>query len=239
MESGQMSKRWDEFVYWCSRYYEDRDAFDRQERNLTLRVAEKAVEAREAVLSGSDEWAELVRKPLGSHLCHHFPKMEFDRWLEANPDRLRSALNLLWEPKSGPGERIDHFLEFLPPDVQRAKLSEPAVVLHTAMGVEQFPTYRPTKMQSAFCMTGYPDFKEAEVRSRGERYEHVLTFFDRLIEESALRGLRVRDRLDAQGLTWAVTYWRPPEHWKEADRARILEFRGDRPPESAIRDTSA
>lgn len=222
-----MSKRWDEFIYWCSRYYEDQEAFDRQERKHTLRVAAQAIAARDSVFSGSDDWMSLVRKPLSSHLCHHYPKMEFDRWLASDPHGLQSALMLLWRFDITPGDRIDRFLEVSPIDLQRNQFAEPAVVLHTAMGVEHFPTYRATRIQRAFLMTGFPDFKESGIELRGERYEHVLEFFDRVIKEASDRGIQLRDRLDSQGLTWGVTYWQPPEHWDEGDRKRILEFRGD------------
>ncbi|CAN5621850.1 hypothetical protein BH23CHL4_BH23CHL4_26090 [soil metagenome] len=141
-----MSKRWDEFIYWCSRYYEDQEAFDRQERKHTLRVAAQAIAARDSVFSGSDDWMSLVRKPLSSHLCHHYPKMEFDRWLASDPYGLQSALMLLWRFDITPGDRIERFLEVSPIDLQRNQFAEPAVVLHTAMGVEHFPTYRATRI---------------------------------------------------------------------------------------------
>ena len=44
------------------------------------------------------------------------------------------------------------------------------------------------------------------------------------IKESALRGLRVRDRLEAQALTWCVTHYKPLEHWPQEVREKFITY---------------
>ncbi|MGD9713827.1 MAG: hypothetical protein AB7V46_17460, partial [Thermomicrobiales bacterium] len=131
----------------------------------------------------------------------------------------------LWNPLLFPSERIDGFLENIPSALKRSALAEPALVLHSAMGIEQYPSYRVGKINEAFQLTGYPSFADAEIKADyGLRYAHVLGFFDRILSEASLRRFQLRDRLDAQSVTWSVTYWPPLDGWTDDEKAAFLAY---------------
>jgi hypothetical protein len=71
------------------------------------------------------------------------------------------------------------------------------------------------------------------------RYSRFLSILDELLLRLIARGVRVRDRLDAQGLLWWVTSAGPPEQWDPAERDAFLAYqRGNSlpppPPESLL-----
>ena len=64
----------------------------------------------------------------------------------------------------------------------------------------------------------------------GTLYDAALGFWDRLIEEAAKRGLELRDRLDAQSVTWCVTKCDPKPDWPEEQQQAFLAYRNGEPP---------
>lgn len=65
------------------------------------------------------------------------------------------------------------------------------------------------------------------------RYSRFLAILDELLLSLIARGVRVRDRLDAQSLLWWVTSAEPPVQWEKAERDAFLAYqRGISPPPS-------
>jgi len=54
---------------------------------------------------------------------------------------------------------------------------------------------------------------------------------DRIIDETAHRGLELRDRLDAQSMLWTITSWHPAENWSDEEREAFHAYRGGAPPD--------
>jgi len=85
----------------------------------------------------------------------------------------------------------------------------------------RYPPYRPTPLQLAYKLTDFGPSETDEVA----RYRQALAFFDAVLEHGATKGLQLRDRLDAQSVTWSVTSTDIPVNWPEEDRAAIAAYR--------------
>nr|MDA8359439.1 AAA family ATPase [Actinomycetota bacterium] len=87
----------------------------------------------------------------------------------------------------------------------------------------QYPPVAATPLARACKLTGYP--APSAGADQGRRYRHALAFFDRLKQEAESRGLKLRDRLDAQSVMWAVTENDPPTPFTDDERAAFLAWR--------------
>ena len=68
----------------------------------------------------------------------------------------------------------------------------------------------------------------------GERYATLLSLCDGLRERWSDEEPRLRDRLDAQGLGWAVLKWAPPDTWPPMKRAELQHWREGRTDEVRV-----
>lgn len=198
------SDKWGKFIGWARRFYELGD-FDEQERDYKLKIAETLREVRDTLLRG-ESWLPLLRKAFAppNNITSWRTHGAFLTWTDAQPDLPAKALQALWSAESSAPERIRAFLARVPLDEvpgpgSRLNL---AAFLHAAVSAKNFPVYKETAFLRGFDLTGYPrppkDADEARV------YEHALGFLDLLSEEASNRGLKLRDRLDAQGVLWSV-----------------------------------
>ena len=220
--------RWQEFVDWAQRIYQDPD-FDAAERDYKLEAAAAFRPAVEAVREGHDGFLELVKRGFRSRHNNLTPWQAHDRflkWAADNPEAAQSALEALWAPGDPDSARLRTFLEFVP----RSALSGPGArlavgtLLLSALDPHTFPVYRQAPFRRAYELTGFtqdPDGDETTI------YLHALDFLDTFIDEAAIRGLELRDRLDAQGLVWAATKNDPPSRWPHDEQLRFRRWRGD------------
>ncbi len=56
------------------------------------------------------------------------------------------------------------------------------------------------------------------------RFSAFLDLLDELRIRLLLRGVDLRDRLDAQGIAWWITSGEPPESWPESEREAFLAY---------------
>jgi len=98
-----------------------------------------------------------------------------------------------------------------------------------AMDPYVFPMYRATPVERAMDLTGYPEPKEAGIKSGelGKRYDHFLRFLDIMLKRASDSGIHFRDRLDAQSAAWLVTQWEPVPSWSEPDKQAFLSYQGN------------
>jgi len=75
---------------------------------------------------------------------------------------------------------------------------------------------------------------EAAGTTPGERYATLLSLCDGLRERWTDEEPRLRDRLDAQGLGWAVLKWAPPDTWPPMKRAELQHWREGRTDEVRV-----
>ena len=176
-----------------------------EEIDYKLAIGEKLAEAREAVLGNAGDWADLAKRGIGGNLVFSIAQVKFRGWIDESPANALVALHALWTRDDlDLTERISQFCRLFPRSAASGPGTRMAVIAVLLMGLdaEQFPPFRVGVFDPAYQLTGYngpePDWDEAAI------YGHALGFLDRFIEEAAARGLKLRHRLDAQSVVWAV-----------------------------------
>ena len=216
---------WDEYVEQAKAFIDTRK-LDSHEVDYKVEIGQRLAEARKAVLAGSNEWSQLVKNGIANSLNNivHFTQISnFCRWVDSSPDVVQEALRALWtENISLVTERIRRFSSLLPQSVVRGSAqyglgTRTTLISYLVMGlgVERYPPFRITAFKDAYQRTEYPQsesgayeaafyFPETGILDEAALYDHALGFLDRFIEESAQRGLKLRHRLDAQSVLWAI-----------------------------------
>ena len=199
--------RWDQFIHWARRFVQHRD-FEKEERNYKLAIAERLQEARKAVEAGSDDWYARLKRAFTfrSNLVHHVTFSRFLQWCIDHELEARGALLELWSGEDDIEEAVRGFLQHrLPADVVTGKGTRTNLAAFLVMVVDPHhcPPYRVSPYTKAYNLTGYPlpdDGSDAAAT-----YGHALGFLDAVVDEALKRGLKLRDRLDAQCASWSVT----------------------------------
>lgn len=221
--------RWTPLLAWAKRFFDSED-FDAHERDYKLELVGKIQKAREALLVGGP-WLPLLREAFvnsKNNLTSWRTHTIFLEWVEQHPEDAAAALRILWSESATVTDRIRGFLNLVPEDALRgpsARLTL-ASYLHMAHDPTTYPHYKRRQVRKGCELTGYPPApREAD---EAQLYEHALGFLDRLSEEAASRGIDLRDRLDAQGVLWAVV--NPPpvsERFSAKDRNALLRYLGE------------
>ena len=211
---------WDEYVRRAKEYLES-GRLEEEEIDYKVETGRKLVEARDAVLAGTDGWGSLVWNGIkDSNLTPQFQKYRFVTWLNERPDDALSALQAIWtRGELSVADRIRAFSDLLPASGTSREGHPMGIggmgtrmnvisVLLMGLDAEQYPPFKITVFNEAYDITGYgrPEHDTGEAAL----YEHALGFLDRFIEEAAQRGLPLRHRLDAQSVAWAIQDITPP-----------------------------
>lgn len=225
------SERWDDFVRWAARIYRW-DSIDREERQYKLDIADRLREVRANLSADPERWQGLLKAAFGgkNNLVSYYAHLPFQEWCHAEPERAVRALNALWEPSRTALDSLYAFNEIVPKDLLRGPASQLnlASCLHMAKSPERYPVYQRTPLEKAEKLLGHAP--SAHARDVPHRYQAALGLFDRTTAECALRGLELRDRLDAQSLLWSVTTWRvnqlPVSAWPMDEQTSLNRYRG-------------
>ena len=207
--------RWDAFVGWAKRFYQW-ELFDEYEREYKLEVGESLTAVKEAFLGQSPDWADgLKRALLNTKASNLLDWRSADDFLKSDQPGPEEALHRIWGMGGATSleERVRRFDEVAPFTAGGRRTSLISFFL-MANDATKYPMYRWKPLQKAYQLTGYPS-EPNNSRDGWERYEHMLGFFDELRKEATLRGLDVRDQLDAQGLVWCITQYEPLDEWPQ------------------------
>lgn len=210
-ESALDSEGWDEFVRHANELISSGN-LAKWEIEYKLEIGCKVAAAREAVLSGTDNWAESLKKALLAQQPVDRRVLEdFNKWCLEFPVKASEALKALWSGSDSPdsvGERIRAFSCLLPQNVvagqwRRGTRTTVASALLMGLDIEKYPPFMITKFEEAYKTSGYkdPNGKDDEAIL----YQHALGFLDRLILEARMHGVQLRHRLDAQSVVWQIT----------------------------------
>ena len=60
-----------------------------------------------------------------------------------------------------------------------------------------------------------------------------MDFLDQVLAQCGLRGVDLRDPLDAQSIVWWITKNDPPEHWEQSTKEEFLRYRRDLLPDGS------
>jgi 5-methylcytosine-specific restriction enzyme B len=217
------ASRWGQFVGWARRFYE-RPQFDASERGWKLELAEGLAAA--AHLSDVDMLESVGRAARSGGLVDYRVAGRFGEWSkEHQADAVRVIRNV-WADRDN--RSYYESFEAAVSEGMTEQSGAVASLLSLVLLDEQHPPFRAEFLAEAASLVGasLPDHGS----SATERYLAALEFFDTFIAEGEARGLQLRDRLDAQGVIYAVTRDDPPEEWSAADREAFLRWRGSAPP---------
>ena len=208
---------WGEYIE-CVRRYVATGRIDKDELNYKREVARELAGVREAVLSGSVDWLDLLKRVTPryvSNLCGRWGRDGLLKWFDADPDGASGALVELWTPyeqSSGQPsptadviERLRAFAGRLPQDVISGAGTRMRPISFLLMGLdaERYPPFMTTTFNDTYELTKYQgpptDADEAAL------YEHALGFLDRLIKVEDKRDTP-RTRLEAQSVVFGMWY---------------------------------
>ncbi len=221
--------RWDRFLYWAGRFLVG-ERFEADERTYKIEVFERLADAKRAFEAEDPGWIDLLNYAITAkpnNLTNWRATHPLVAWFRENPDSARLAFRFLWDADAPVAHRFDQFTDVVKGPALRVPISELSF-FHTVMDHTAYPVYRPVAVERAMDLTGYPEPKEAGIKSGelGRRYEHYLRFLDIMIKRGSEAGIGFRDRLDAQGASWTVTQWHPERSWSEADKVAFLAYQG-------------
>jgi hypothetical protein len=220
---------WDTFLYWGGRFRPE-PQFDEWERDYKLAIASRLSEARDALASGSSDWLNALKVAFtrSNNLTTWRVHGPFLTWCEQHATEASSLLGDLWQPGGDPLDRFDAFLEHLPSAAvsgpgTRTNIASFLLMVH---GIEDYPPYRSEALRRAWIITGFGE--PAAYTDPGALYRHALRFFDDVRQRAESRGLPLRDRLDAQSVSWTVTGWKDhetPADWPPEEREALRRYR--------------
>ena len=201
-----MTDTWDDFVRRAKECV-DSGQLESGEVGYKVEISSKLKGAREAVLSGAEDWAGLVKRGIAGNIIHNVQQSRFRNWIDEHPEDALQALRAIWTKNSlSVSERIIAFTDQFPPSVTRIRGAGTRMNIVSALlmglNVEQYPPFRVTMFDWAYERTGY-DKRRGDADEAG-LYNHALSFLDRFVEEAAERGLELRHRLDAQSVAWMM-----------------------------------
>ncbi len=222
-----------EFLGWGERFLAW-EHFENAERAYKVEIARVLGAARTALLAGDDGWPGIVDSSFRVQNNNLLP------WQVVN--RVRSAvgtdaLSALWGGTGDWRVRARAFLSFVPLEVLSGPGTRASLLSYFLMGEDpdQFPIFRATVFRKAYELTNYdpppPDADEVAT------YEHALGFLDRLLAAAEEADVPLSNRLDAQGVVFAVTRWpvtdEPVASWPLERQQALLRYRGEAEPEPA------
>jgi 5-methylcytosine-specific restriction enzyme B len=217
-------KPWDEFIGWARKIHEW-SGFDSDEYDYKIADGERVAHALSAAASDSDEWLTLAEAALkATNLVRWQAWDNLLRWWREHPAEGRQMLMAIRPADTSLIDRVKGFIDPLPADLlSGADLLRVISFFFLGVDPRYYPPVAATPLAQACKLTGYPPPSAGADQAR--RYRHALAFFDRLMQEAENRGLRLRDRLDAQSVMWAVTENDPPPTFSDDERAAFLAWR--------------
>lgn len=223
---------WGQFVRFAGLFHR-LPRFDEWERDYKLRLAEKAKPSIEALTNQPDDAIEQFHKML------RMKEQNIVRWQNFEPfvDWYRKALpashlavSAIRDTSKPVLERVRTFLQQLPKDVVPSPASRAtlASLFLFAFDPHNLIVFRARPFEWAFEQVDFPPAPDNA--DEAQRYEHALAFCDRLLHEASQRGLKLRDRLDAQGVVWSMAKLdKAPDGMSQADWDDFLQYRGGKP----------
>lgn len=201
---------WDDYLGEAKRKL-DSHKLD-QEEGYKYDLARAVSEAREAMLSGSDNWSELLKGALRhprNNLVFWRNQNKVVEWIDASTEDVPAMIAEFWavdEDGVTPGDRIRAFDRKLPTDLLGKGAStrlDPISYLMMGLDGDLYPPIRLTRFQKTYKRLGYP---QPSTDDLGAHYEHALAFLDDLQAEAKRRGMdRPATRLEAQSVVWSLS----------------------------------
>jgi len=223
------SQLWDTFMKFAAEFAKTVD-LDAEEYDYKLALAKRLQTTRAAYVDGNAEWFEMLRRDISSsNLMNQFFMMRLVDLGRTRPEELRRVVDVLWLGDPDP-KRIDEFTVQLRP-YNPEQFSVGGIVGFASillLGRDPFvyPPYRARAAKKFLKLVGWED--KGANGDPARRYELLLDALDEMTTRAPEYGIRLRDRLDAQGLMWSVMNVDPDDSWDSKQRAEFHKWRGDR-----------
>ena len=221
---------WKVFVKHAKAFYVF-TGFEKNERTYKLRFAERA---KPAITSLAGEYTEKAFEELRKALQANNQNMalwrdvqNFVTWCTSNTQSCHQAMLKIADGEISTADRIRGFLATMPAEVVKSPASRTtlASLLLFALDPKQFVPFRSSVIEWTCRQVEYPGPKDDA--DEADRYEHALGFMDRVLHECRSRKLNLLDRLDAQGVIWAIAKWdNQPEGMPDSEWQAIQAYRG-------------
>ena len=173
---------------------------------------------RQAVVDGDPKWPDSLEPALEGINGNPINWRGIDnlsKWCARHTDEAQRALRAIWkENNSSVFERLRDFSGLLPSKVISGAGTRLNVASGLLMGLDahEYPPFAYRLFNRAYDRTGYGRAQKGA--DEVALYKHALAFLDRFIEEASKRDLKLRDRLDAQSVVWAI---RRPDDGEDED----------------------
>lgn len=212
---------WGAFLRWGRELTQVID-LDSEERDYKIAAAKKWALAGQACVDGDADWGERLKQALGAgNLVASQAQIWMRNRIDDRARDLRAACAALYS--SGSPEAVDEFAEAIGSwgeYVSPGDRTGYASCLLLGRDAATYPPYRPTLVSTWAERVGADSGDQP-----GRRYVALLDLCDELLARSTEDDPPLRDRLDAQGLAWAVTRWSPPVTWPPIKRAELEHWR--------------
>jgi len=215
---------WHELLKWARRLRQSPE-FDPEERDYKLVIGQQLAGVRDALLRDDPSWPGRLKKVFtGQHynLTAWQGHSRFLQWVKDEPGEAGALLKSAWA-KSDAESCVTRIVEDLPVEVVKGAGGRVALAAALAMAVraEDAPPYRTWAFKFIYDLVG---FEYQASASPADKYLKAISFLDRLLQEDAVAGAVLRDRLDAQSVVWMIANERKLPSWSDAERAAFLEF---------------
>lgn len=217
--------QWDAYVGWAGIVLADPAFLANNELGYKHRIAKLMQGARTALLQGDDTWHTGLTTALKDrelNFVSFYAKDTVRKWAAESPEELASVIRPLWTGANPGAPEFLAYFDAIPKERRQAR-SNPLLSL-LLMGLDErvYPPYRAASFSLGYDLTEFDD------PDAGSDYNKALRFLDRLISESALRGIEVSDRLIAQSLVFCIEQishdWHP-ESMSPTDVQKLIDYR--------------
>ncbi|MFJ6300189.1 AAA family ATPase [Arthrobacter sp. KFRI-F3372] len=221
--------RWTQFMEFAALFTKTVD-LDAEEYKYKLALAERLRKTREIYLNRDPVWFEVLRRDISSsNLMNQYFMMRLVDLGRSTPGDLRKVIDLLWDGEPDI-RRIDDFTARLrphnPEQFSVGGVVGFASILLLARDPYTYPPYRARAVKKFLKLVGWED--RGANGDPARRYELLLQSLDELIRLAPEYGIKLRDRLDAQGLMWTVLNVDPTDEWSSTESAAFRAWRGDK-----------
>ncbi|MFE4082266.1 McrB family protein [Paenarthrobacter sp. YIM B13468] len=221
--------KWRQFMEFGALFAKTVD-LDADEYSHKIAVAERLRRTRETFLGRDPEWFEALRRDISSSgLMNQYFMMRLVDLGRTKPGELWRVIALLWEGDLDTRDIDDFTLALRPYNPEQFSVGGIigfASLLLMGRDPYNFPPYRAQAAKKFLKLVGWDDRGASGDPAR--RYELLLEALDEIVRLAPEHGIKVRDRLDAQGLMWTVLNVDPTEEWSIPDNQAFRAWRGDK-----------
>lgn len=224
------------FLRWLEDVWRTFD-HDERERDYKLVIAKALSAARDAMLTGSSDWPDLLATALAQRINNLIAwqvRDSFLRWMNDHTSDAEQALRILWGPTHGDrtSARLDAFAESL----KVAGISQSGAALNLgsillmAEDETDSPPIKVRTLRKLWQLGGWS--QEPEGSTVGQLHRRAVAYFDEVLRDTHKWSKPMRDRLDAQGALWTLaTLDEAPASWTEEHWTKFREFQDGSMPE--------